>query len=34
MLTAAQLLEGLARFRTDEIVVTTMSSARPCPRAR
>jgi thiamine pyrophosphate-dependent acetolactate synthase large subunit-like protein len=29
MLTAAQLLEGLARYRTDEVVVTTMSSARP-----
>lgn len=29
MLTSAQLLEGLARHRTDEIVVTTMSSARP-----
>ena len=29
MLTAAQLLEGLARHRTDEVVVTTMSSARP-----
>ena len=29
MLTAAQLLEGLARHRTDEVVITTMSSARP-----
>jgi len=29
VLTSAQLLEGLARFRTDEVVVTTMSSARP-----
>jgi thiamine pyrophosphate-dependent acetolactate synthase large subunit-like protein len=29
VLTAAQLLEGLARHRTDEVVVTTMSSARP-----
>ena len=29
MLTAAQLLEGLARYRTNEVVVTTMSSARP-----
>ena len=29
MLTTAQLLEGLARHRTDEVVVTTMSSARP-----
>ena len=29
MLTAAQLLEGLARYRTSEVVVTTMSSARP-----
>ena len=29
MLTAAQLLEGLARYRTDEVVVTTTSSARP-----
>lgn len=29
MLTSAQLLEGLARHRTDEVVVTTMSSARP-----
>lgn len=28
MLTSAQLLEGLSRHRTDEIVVTTMSSAR------
>ena len=29
MLTSAQLLEGLARHRTDQVVVTTMSSARP-----
>jgi thiamine pyrophosphate-dependent acetolactate synthase large subunit-like protein len=29
VLTAAQLLEGLSRYRTDEVVVTTMSSARP-----
>ena len=28
-MTAAQLLEGLARYRTNEVVVTTMSSARP-----
>ena len=32
MLTAAQLLDGLARHRTDEVVVTTMSSARPWGR--
>jgi sulfopyruvate decarboxylase subunit beta len=29
MLTSAQLLEGLARYRTNEVVITTMSSARP-----
>lgn len=29
MLTSAQVLEPLSRFRTDEVVVTTMSSARP-----
>lgn len=29
MLTSAQVLEPLHRFRTEEVVVTTMSSARP-----
>ena len=32
MLTSAQLLEPLARHRTDEIVVTTMSVTRPWGR--
>lgn len=32
MLTSAQLLEPLARYRTDEVVVTTMSVTRPWGR--
>lgn len=32
MLTTAQLLEPLARHRTDEVVVTTMSAVRPWGR--
>jgi len=32
MLTTAQLLEPLARHRTDEVVVTTMSTVRPWGR--
>ena len=32
MLTTAQLLEPLARHRTNEVVVTTMSTVRPWGR--
>ncbi|MCG6956970.1 MAG: thiamine pyrophosphate-dependent enzyme [Gemmatimonadetes bacterium] len=32
MLTRAQLLEPLARYRTDQVVVTTMSTTRPWGR--